>query len=177
MESAIATLKDTPIPTILVIAGIAFLLLAIAGQLAGRIAVAPERQPVAAVIGGVLLTAGVVLYVVPLPQGGSASQPSSNNPLPPPITSEIATPRMFRRRAALGAVIDRLDATKAKALVAKIGAEFTEIESFIDKQYPSGTRAADAGGSKAKTVLKRAVRLTVRSPEDADKWQSAIGGL
>jgi hypothetical protein len=43
MESAIAALKDTPIPTILVIAGIVFLLLAIAGQLAGRIAVPPER--------------------------------------------------------------------------------------------------------------------------------------
>jgi hypothetical protein len=52
MESVIAVLKDTPIPTILVIAGIAFLLLAIAGQLAGRIVVAPERQRWAAIIGG-----------------------------------------------------------------------------------------------------------------------------
>ena len=52
MESVIAALKDTPIPTILVIAGIAFLLLAIAGQLAGRIVVAPERQRWAAIIGG-----------------------------------------------------------------------------------------------------------------------------
>jgi hypothetical protein len=43
MEGVIKALKDTPIPTILVIAGIVFLLLAIAGQLAGRIAVAPER--------------------------------------------------------------------------------------------------------------------------------------
>jgi hypothetical protein len=58
-------LKDTPIPTILVFAGIGFLLLAVAGQLAGRIAVAPERQRGAAVIGGVLLAAGIVLHVVP----------------------------------------------------------------------------------------------------------------
>ena len=65
LESVIAALKDTPIPTILVIVGIVFLLLAIAGQLAGRIAVAPERQRSAAVIGGILLTAGVVLYVIP----------------------------------------------------------------------------------------------------------------
>jgi hypothetical protein len=93
------------------------------------------------------------------------------------ITPQTVTPEMVLRRAALGAEIDGLDATKAKALVAKIGAEFTEIKSFIDAQYPSDTRAADADGSKAKTVLKRAVVLTVRGPEDADKWQSAIGGL
>jgi hypothetical protein len=65
MESAFAALKDTPIPTILVIAGIVFLLLAIAGQLAGRIAVAPERQRWAAIIGGLLLVIGVVLHVLP----------------------------------------------------------------------------------------------------------------
>jgi hypothetical protein len=65
MESAITALKDTPIPTILVVAGIVFLLLAIAGQLAGRIAVAPERQRWAAIIGGGLLAIGIALHVVP----------------------------------------------------------------------------------------------------------------
>jgi hypothetical protein len=44
MDGIITAQKDTPIPTILVIAGIAFLLLSIGGQLAGRIAVPPERQ-------------------------------------------------------------------------------------------------------------------------------------
>jgi hypothetical protein len=65
MESVITALKDTPIPTILVIAGIVFLLLSIAGQLAGRIAVAPERQRWAAIIGGGLLAIGVALHVIP----------------------------------------------------------------------------------------------------------------
>jgi hypothetical protein len=50
MDSVIATLKDTPVPTILVVAGIVFLLLSIAGQLAGRIAVPPERQRQAAIL-------------------------------------------------------------------------------------------------------------------------------
>jgi hypothetical protein len=68
MENIIAALKDTPLPTILVVAGIAFLLLAVAGQLAGRIVVAPERQRWAAVIGGGLLALGVVLHVVPQDQ-------------------------------------------------------------------------------------------------------------
>jgi hypothetical protein len=65
MASALTALKDTPIPTILVIAGIVFLLLAIVGQLAGHIAVAPERQRWAAVIGGLLLVIGIVLHVLP----------------------------------------------------------------------------------------------------------------
>jgi hypothetical protein len=80
MESAFAALKDTSIPTILVIAGIVFLLLAIAGQLAGRIAVAPERQRWAAIIGGVLLVIGVVLHVVPqvkLTSRGTEEVPTS----------------------------------------------------------------------------------------------------
>jgi hypothetical protein len=52
MESIIGALKDTPIPTILVVAGIVFLVLAVAGQLAGRIVVVPERQRWAALTGG-----------------------------------------------------------------------------------------------------------------------------
>jgi hypothetical protein len=84
MESVFAALKDTPIPTILVIAGIAFLLLSIAGQLAGRIAVAPERQRWAAIIGGGLLAIGVALHVVPQLTSRSAVIPSPQLIPPPP---------------------------------------------------------------------------------------------
>jgi len=93
------------------------------------------------------------------------------------ITPGSASREMFDRRSVLGNTIDGLDAPKAKALVAKIAIEFPDIKSFIEMQYPSATMAADTDGSKAKTVLKRAVVLTVRGPEDAGKWQNAIGGL
>jgi hypothetical protein len=79
MESVIAALKDTPIPTILVIAGIAFLLLAIAGQLAGRIVVAPERQRWAAIIGGGLLAIGLGLHIVPQLQS-EVTRPTRERP-------------------------------------------------------------------------------------------------
>src|SRR5918996_5922157 len=98
MGSIVAALKDTPIPTILVIAGIVFLILAIAGQLAGRITVAPERQRWAAIIGCVLITVVVALYVVPqvrLPspgsQEGSAFRPSPEEQRPPPSTVSPGT--------------------------------------------------------------------------------------
>jgi hypothetical protein len=87
MESVLAALKETPIPTIMVVAGIVFLLLAVAGQLAGRIAVPPGRQRGAAVIGGVLLIAGMVLHVIPIPEPESVGQP----PLPPELTSRQLT--------------------------------------------------------------------------------------
>jgi hypothetical protein len=65
VEAIIAALKETPIPTILVVSGIVFLLLSIAGQLVGRIVVPPERQREAAIIGGLLLVVGVALNVAP----------------------------------------------------------------------------------------------------------------
>jgi hypothetical protein len=86
MESVLAALEDTPIPTILVIAGIVFLLLSIAGQLAGRITVPPERQRQATIIGCLLVVVGVALHVIPPrlislePQ--STSSPTSPKPTP-----------------------------------------------------------------------------------------------
>jgi hypothetical protein len=82
MDTIITALKDTPIPTIMVVAGIVFLLLSIAGQLAGRVTVPPERQRQATIIGCLLVVVGVALHVVPLrlmppaPPGVSASTPS-----------------------------------------------------------------------------------------------------
>jgi hypothetical protein len=76
MDSVLTALKDTPIPTIIVVAGIVFLLLSIAGQLAGRINVPPERQRQAMIIGCLLVVVGVALHVVPPPKGDRPSQPS-----------------------------------------------------------------------------------------------------
>lgn len=93
------------------------------------------------------------------------------------ITQVSVTPEMFDRRDALHSMIDRLSAADAKSLITKIRNEFTEVTNFIDAQYPGGTQAADADGSIAKTVLRRAVVLSVRDDQDAAKWQSLIGSL
>ena len=107
IESAIVALKDTPIPTLLVIAGIVFLLLAIAGHLSGRIALACKQERGAAVIGGLLLMAGMVLHVFPAPRP-SHPQPkvSPRSPLLPKLT--------FHQLAA----IDQLLATLPLASIA-----------------------------------------------------------
>jgi hypothetical protein len=107
MDSIITALKDTPIPTILVVAGIVFLLLSIAGQLAGRIAVPPERQRQAAIIGCLLVVVGLALHVTPSlrspskpPEGPPAPRPeppsgkmsSSSTPETPPSTPSSPLP-------------------------------------------------------------------------------------
>jgi hypothetical protein len=79
MESMITALKDTPIPTILVIAGIAFLLLSTVDQLAGRISVPPEQRRQAKIIGCLLLVVGVALYVAADAQSFYAPGTSSSN--------------------------------------------------------------------------------------------------
>lgn len=91
------------------------------------------------------------------------------------ITAISVVPGMFDRRNELMKKIDGLAAAKAKALVTKIGDEFPAGgKPFIEAQYPDTTRTFDVTGSKAKTLLKRVVTLTVRNPEDAAKWQAAI---
>jgi hypothetical protein len=85
MESVLAALKETPIPTILVLGGILFLLLSMVGQLVGHMTVPPERQRWAAVIGGVLLMAGIGLRVIP--QVWQSAAGTRNTPVSQPSTS------------------------------------------------------------------------------------------
>jgi hypothetical protein len=65
MDAIINALQDTPIPNILVVAGIGFLLLAMARQIAGKIEISPERQRWAGLVGILLLISGVALHILP----------------------------------------------------------------------------------------------------------------
>ena len=90
MKDIITALKDTPVPSILIIAGIVFLILALAGKLAGQIEVPPARQKLTGVIGVVLLVIGLVLYVVP-PKSVSPS-PVANTTTNSPTSNSIQAP-------------------------------------------------------------------------------------
>jgi len=57
----VGKVAETPLPTLLVLAGLFFLLLSVAGRLGAMIVVSPRRQAVAALIGAVLLVSGVAL--------------------------------------------------------------------------------------------------------------------
>jgi hypothetical protein len=85
------TLSHIPLATILVVSGIGFLLLSIAGSLAGKITVEPAKQKVAGVIGTVLLVLGVVLLFYAPDMAPKSSQPEPP-PAPPTATSVPAQP-------------------------------------------------------------------------------------
>jgi len=71
MQELLNAIKDTSIPTILVVSGILFLLLSVADQLAGKISINPARQRVAAAIGGALIILGIGVHILsraPTPQ-------------------------------------------------------------------------------------------------------------
>ena len=68
MDDLLGAIKDTPLPTVLVVAGIIFWILAVAGSIAGKIRVRPARQMAAGIVGTALIILGLLLYVAPIKQ-------------------------------------------------------------------------------------------------------------
>jgi len=89
MDSIIGLLKDTPIPTILVVSGLIFLFLALAGSVAGKLEMPPTRQKWSAVVSLVLITTGLLLYVAPAAPQVTVAPPSPT-PLPVMATQPAA---------------------------------------------------------------------------------------
>lgn len=118
MDSIIGLLKDTPIPTILVVSGIVFLFLALAGSVAGKLEMPPARQKWSAVASLVLLISGLLLYILPAGPEGAAASPSST-PLPQAASQPIA-PTAVPAGAQEGALADQSSSLPA-APVAEAG--------------------------------------------------------
>jgi hypothetical protein len=57
----ISSLKDTPLPILLILAGLFFLLLSVAAKVGGAIEVSPTQQKIAIPIGLSLLSLGIIL--------------------------------------------------------------------------------------------------------------------
>ena len=62
MNAILAAVFNAPLPSLMVVAGLFFLLLAIVSQIGGAITVSPERQKISVVIGAVLLVLGLFLH-------------------------------------------------------------------------------------------------------------------
>jgi hypothetical protein len=85
LNDLLSALSSTPLPTILVVAGILFWILAIAGSLAGKITVEKGKQKTAGLVGTALIALGLVLFFVPSnqPEPGrtkEAQTPGSSTP-------------------------------------------------------------------------------------------------
>lgn len=64
MKDIAETLAGTPIPTILVIAGILFLLMSVAEKISGHLTIPETRKKQALILGLALLAVGVALFVL-----------------------------------------------------------------------------------------------------------------
>ncbi len=65
VEEIRAAVAETPLPNILVIAGIVFLILSVAGKITSHLVVPETRKKQSMVLGLVLLAAGLVLNFLP----------------------------------------------------------------------------------------------------------------
>ena len=82
MEDILFEVARTPLPTILVMAGIAFMFLAIVGNFGAKVVVNPKKQRLAGLLGTVLLFGGVALYFLRAPTA----------PIPPPAPALVPPP-------------------------------------------------------------------------------------
>jgi hypothetical protein len=95
MGDVIKVLKDTPIPTILIWAGLFFLLLAFVSKLGGVIEVQPNQKRSAIFIGLLLLTIGLALNITPTflsisqPTPFPSLEPNPSSTSPKPVESSL----------------------------------------------------------------------------------------
>lgn len=90
MQEVIKAVQDTPIPNLLIAAGLLFLLLGFVNNLGGFIEVSPEQKRLTIPIGLLVLTVGLVLSMrvtTPGPIGGNTNGREVN---PPPIKPQIS---------------------------------------------------------------------------------------
>jgi hypothetical protein len=131
VDSLLTLLVDTPIPTVLVVSGVIFLFLALAGQIAGKLELPPTRQKWAAVAGAVFLGAGILLYLAPglpsVPQLGE-----SNPPVPATADVEAAASNQTTNSLPMQAGTNSASPSAAAIVPSAVNLEACEKELFAD---------------------------------------------
>lgn len=85
MAELLGAVQDTPIPNLLVLAGIVFVFLAIVGGLTDKVTVPKERQRLIGAIGAVLLVAGIGLHLLDSQQPASEETAVTPAPVQPAV--------------------------------------------------------------------------------------------
>lgn len=100
MFDAISMLNQTPVPTILVVGGILFILLSLVGQFVGEIQVPAHRQRPLGIVGVFFLFLGIIIYMIPsgINDGGGIGQtlktvpPQDNEEIPVTVAAATTQP-------------------------------------------------------------------------------------
>ena len=87
MVEILKTLRDTPLPSLLVIGGLVFLLIPFLRGSRGSIEIDTTNRGFATFLGAILLMGGIGLYILP----AFVSVPSTNTATEPPTTSPVVS--------------------------------------------------------------------------------------
>ena len=143
---ALETIQGTNIPAILIVAGIVFILLAMAGGFTGRIQIPKQRQKWAGAIGALLLILGLCLYAFP-PYSSEIIVDSSKT------TNEPASP-------AESSDGDQIPVDNGQTVFQKIQ---THQRTGLGALQSGNLIKADSEFEKAETIINKALE---KSPND-----------
>jgi hypothetical protein len=157
-------LRDTPLPTFLVIAGIFFLVLALVSQIGNYVTMPVQRQKVAAILGAVLLILGVGLYLVPAPQHlqpQGSQMAAATGPQQPSAPSLPSLPIHAQLTTGAWVAFNRNDyddaLKKAKECTDRFGTEgLREQQEYTSQGAPSPPKGAVSDDEKRK-IFSRGV--------------------
>jgi len=93
--SWVDSLSQTPMPTILVIAGLFFIFLSISGGISGKVQIPLTRQWQSGIAGGILLVIGLAIYIIPgfnEPGSGPVGVQPVHDPDPGPEPTPLPEP-------------------------------------------------------------------------------------
>ena len=92
MIELIEKLSETPLPTILVIAGLLFLFIGLGGRFTANVVTDKVNVKLAAFVGAVLLLMGIIINIAPLALTKSPDDNTNSSDKEPPITGTEITP-------------------------------------------------------------------------------------
>jgi len=160
-------LANTPIPTILVAAGLFFLFLAIGGQFGAKIVTDKVKQQYAAALGGICLLLGLAIYWMGSNHITSPQVPEPGEPTGPAAIQHTSEPEPARVKEELAAQIHevRVAFKQNDMEQEKTRAEIERLQSFL-KSDPDASKAMERQeehvrelGSEYQKLVKELQRL------------------
>lgn len=172
--SNLLALKDTPVPTILVIAGLIFIFLAMGGQL--KDTTSPPQRWMAGMFGLAMMIVGITLYILPRPSPNSSNPtPTSNSasiataaPIISPATPESAVPQAANTKTVPTTEIPSLTST---AILITTPTPSSSATSYIPLPTPIAKGFPNIQGNGTKHLILAAEDVAIG---DADKYQDLL---
>lgn len=145
MAETLNVLKDTPIPTLMIIGGIALLVLSVATHIGNKVTVARERQTWAWIAGALLIVVGTTLYVIE-PQESAEKETQTPAPMATETRPAAAT---ATRTASPAATTEALLASDTPAVLGCAAQPRYFVEYWSARLLSLGCPlSANTGGTK-----------------------------